>query len=180
MNRCSHIYPTNPPHRCPQPQKPGSQFCLQHQPGEAHQTTMALSDPHIHLPALQVQVGGNHYKGFAIQPMEFAEANGLPPCLTRAIAYIVRHRNKNGKQDLEKASHCIDLAIALYPLTKKHIEKNPPAEWAITPEQYLDANKISGRERVAIIHLLSVFTVGVMGYTYAKVQVDELRREEYR
>lgn len=62
---------------------------------------------------LNTQVGGSHYKGCKIQPIEFIHANNIPFCEANAIKYLCRHRNKNGKQDLEKAKHYIDLLIKL-------------------------------------------------------------------
>lgn len=63
--------------------------------------------------ALDIQVGGNHYKDLKIQPIEFIHANDIPFCEANAIKYLCRHRNKNGKQDLLKAKHYIDLLIQL-------------------------------------------------------------------
>lgn len=62
---------------------------------------------------LDSQVGGNHYKDLKIQPIEFIHANNIPFCEANAIKYLCRWRNKNGKQDLEKARHYIDLLIKL-------------------------------------------------------------------
>jgi len=65
---------------------------------------------------LEKQVGGNHYTGMQIQPMQYSMANGFNPCQHTAIKYISRYKQKNGKQDLEKAIHAIELLIALeYP-----------------------------------------------------------------
>lgn len=65
---------------------------------------------------LEKQVGGNHYKDMAIQPVEFCMKNNLNFCVSSAIKYLCRYKNKNGKQDLEKAKHFIDLLIQLeYP-----------------------------------------------------------------
>lgn len=61
--------------------------------------------------AKEIQVGGNHYKDLKIQPIEYIHANGLNFLEGNVVKYITRHRNKNGKQDLEKAKHCIDLLI---------------------------------------------------------------------
>lgn len=62
---------------------------------------------------LQTQVGGSHYKDLKIQPIEFIHANNIPFCEANAIKYLCRWRNKNGRQDLEKAKHYIDLLIEL-------------------------------------------------------------------
>ena len=66
--------------------------------------------------ALDVQTGGAHYKSKAIQPIEYIHANGLGFCEGNVIKYITRFRDKNGREDLEKARHYLDLLIELeYP-----------------------------------------------------------------
>ena len=60
------------------------------------------------------QVGGGHYKPYAIQPAQFALANGLDYAQSNAIKYIVRHKDKNGVQDLDKAVHYIELLKQYY------------------------------------------------------------------
>lgn len=63
--------------------------------------------------ALDTQVGGNHYKSFKIQPVEFCQINKLDYCTSNVIKYVCRHAFKNGLQDLEKAKHYIDLLIQM-------------------------------------------------------------------
>ena len=60
---------------------------------------------------LDTQIGGDHYKGMKIQPMEYSMANNLDACQHTAIKYITRFRQKGGIEDLEKARHCIDMLI---------------------------------------------------------------------
>ncbi len=68
---------------------------------------------------LNTQVGGNHYKGYKIQPIEYAMANNLNYCQANAIKYTTRYRDKGGKEDLLKAIHNLELLIELeYPSTK--------------------------------------------------------------
>jgi hypothetical protein len=70
------------------------------------------------MSALEEQIGGNHYKDMAIQPIVFCTKNRLGYAESMAIKYLCRHRKKNGKQDLEKAIHCIKLLIEMeYPET---------------------------------------------------------------
>lgn len=58
------------------------------------------------------QVGGNHYKKYAIQPMEYSMKNGLDPLQHTAIKYITRFRDKDDRlKDLEKAKHCIEMLL---------------------------------------------------------------------
>ena len=62
---------------------------------------------------LAVQVGGDHYKKLAIQPIEYIHANKLGFCEGSVIKYVTRWRDKNGIADLEKAKHFIELLIEL-------------------------------------------------------------------
>lgn len=63
--------------------------------------------------ALETQVGGDHYKKKAIQPVEYIHANGLGFCEGNVIKYVTRWRDKNGVKDLEKARHYLDILIQL-------------------------------------------------------------------
>jgi hypothetical protein len=62
---------------------------------------------------LQTQVGGQHYKDMAIQPLEYIHKNGIPFLEGNAIKYLSRWRKKGGIQDLEKARHMVDMLIQL-------------------------------------------------------------------
>lgn len=66
--------------------------------------------------AFSQQVGGTHYQGFSPQPAEWLHRNKVPFLEACAIKYLLRHKAKGGRQDLEKARHYIDLLIAMeYP-----------------------------------------------------------------
>lgn len=65
------------------------------------------------MSALEKQEGGDHYKGLAIQPVEFIHRNGIGFLEGNAIKYLCRWRNKNGIQDLRKAIHYIELLIEM-------------------------------------------------------------------
>lgn len=63
------------------------------------------------MSALDQQVGGSHYKDFAIQPIEYCMKNKLDHCQSNVVKYVTRFREKNGIEDLRKARHYIDLLI---------------------------------------------------------------------
>lgn len=63
--------------------------------------------------ALDTQIGGTHYKGFVIQPVEFIHKNKIGFCEGSSIKYLCRWRDKGGVADLEKAKHFIDLLIEM-------------------------------------------------------------------
>lgn len=67
--------------------------------------------------ALDVQVGGDHYKKLAIQPVEYIYVNRLPFIEGCIVKYASRWREKGGIKDLEKIKHFVDLLIEL---EKKH------------------------------------------------------------
>ena len=62
---------------------------------------------------LDTQQGGSHYKRYKIQPVEFCQKNNLPYCESNVIKYVVRHRDKNGLEDLKKAKHYLELIAQL-------------------------------------------------------------------
>lgn len=66
---------------------------------------------HVGDSALEKQVGGNHYKQFTIQPVEFINANNLSYMQGNVIKYVMRYPFKNGIADLEKAKHYIEMMI---------------------------------------------------------------------
>jgi hypothetical protein len=55
------------------------------------------------------QVGGNHYKDFKIEPIEFIMANNIGYCEGNIIKYICRHQAKGGVQDIDKVIHYCEL-----------------------------------------------------------------------
>lgn len=70
--------------------------------------------------ALEKQVGGTHYKNYAIQPVEFFEKNDIPYIEANVIKYVVRWREKGGIESLDKAIHYIEML--------KEMNKEPKPE----------------------------------------------------
>mgnify|MGYP003345386804 CR=1 FL=1 len=58
---------------------------------------------------LDTQVGGIHYKDFAIQPVEFITKNKLSFLEGCVVKRVCRHRSKNGAEDIRKAIHELEL-----------------------------------------------------------------------
>lgn len=77
--------------------------------------------------SMNEQVGGTHYQHLEIQPAEYCQRNRLSYCESAVVKYVSRHRHKNGRQDLEKAIHCLQMLIAMeYPVD----ELPPQSNWA--------------------------------------------------
>lgn len=122
---------------------------------------------------LDTQVGGDHYKGMRIQPLQFAMLNQWDPCAMNILKYVTRHRSKNGLQDLQKAQHYIALRaellvrgsgfmVAVIPV-QDYITQNqlPPAEAAVITALatwvYLNGTRDQMEVQVALSHLISTY-----------------------
>ena len=64
------------------------------------------------MSALDTQVSGNHYK-MPIQPVEFIYKNNIGYLEGNVIKYTCRHKSKNGKEDILKAIHYLQLILEL-------------------------------------------------------------------
>ena len=117
------------------------------------------------MSAYDKQIGGKHYQNFSIQPSKFVIENELLFPEGNVIKYICRHRFKNGKEDLEKAVHFIEMIIERdYPtipmteeeeyrnagITKEEAEKTYPPKnsWGmIKPPETSNADWIKGYKK---------------------------------
>jgi len=75
------------------------------------------------MSAYKKQIGGKHYIKYKIQPSKFVVENRLLYPEGCVIKYVIRHQDKGGKQDLEKAKHMIDMIIERDYEEKKKKEK---------------------------------------------------------
>ena len=66
------------------------------------------------------QVGGNHYKGKAIQPWDYIVANNLGYLEGNVVKYISRWKEKGGIDDLRKVVHYAEKLIEV--ATKEEIK----------------------------------------------------------
>lgn len=62
---------------------------------------------------LDTQVGGDHYKNLAIQPVEYIFKNNLGYFEGCVIKYVTRWKDKGGLRDLEKAKHYLEMLIEM-------------------------------------------------------------------
>lgn len=63
--------------------------------------------------AIDMQVGGNHYKNMPMQPVELFAKTRCTAFQANIWKYITRYKAKNGKQDIEKCIHYAQLAKEL-------------------------------------------------------------------
>ena len=60
------------------------------------------------------QVGGDQYERCSVQPWEIINGNGLDYWEGTVLKYLLRHRHKNGKEDLLKLQHFLSYMIEHY------------------------------------------------------------------
>lgn len=63
---------------------------------------------------LRTMVGGEHYLGYEIQPLDYIMSNQLGFVEGCVIKYVTRWPRKGGIEDLEKARDVLDKYIARY------------------------------------------------------------------
>jgi hypothetical protein len=63
------------------------------------------------MSALDHQEGGSHYKRHKIQPIDFIYDNQIGFIEGNIIKYVMRHKHKNGLEDLKKALHYLQILI---------------------------------------------------------------------
>lgn len=80
---------------------------------EGHGLDRVIVEKKSDSTALDKQVGGMHYKQYQIQPVEFCQKNGLNAIESSIVKYAVRHRDKGGKEDVEKIIHYAKLLLEL-------------------------------------------------------------------
>lgn len=75
---------------------------------------------------LDTQVGGDHYKKQAIQPIEYIEANNLGSHEANVVKYVSRWKDKNGVEDLKKAKWYLERLIEINTSTKEEDDDSFP------------------------------------------------------
>ena len=63
--------------------------------------------------ANRFQVGGDHYSKHKIQHWDIVQEYGLNYFEGAIVKYVLRHRGKNGVEDLKKARHTLDKLIEI-------------------------------------------------------------------
>lgn len=128
------------------------------------------------MKAFDKQVGGSHYQWLKIQPLEFSIKNNLCPVKANVLKYVIRHRYKNGVQDLDKALDYLEKGIVLgrYLSARDLVPSSVAVEFIIENE----IEKELGEMYVdAIYDLMLAYTVGE--YTRVHTIISEIKKREY-
>lgn len=123
------------------------------------------------MSALDKQVGGNYYKRFKIQPWEFIEKNELSFSEGCIVKYICRYKYKDGKKDLEKIKHYVDLLIELhYPDEVDNKEQDEHGKTCLNP--FLDKQV---RVKLKNGNLISG-TLTEVGYDFISISFNDVEQ----
>lgn len=106
------------------------------------------------MSALETQVGGDHYKKYKLQPVQFAQINGYDTCSSYALKHITRHADKLGRQDIEKAIHYVELRQEL--MSNVNTAHLAPFAPTIPMARYITENNIP-RAEALILDLLDLW-----------------------
>ena len=80
-------------------------------PNERYRDYMKRKDTEDN--ATSKQIGGDHYKDFAIMPIEYITKNKLDFCEGNIVKYISRHKLKGKAEDIRKVIHYAELILKL-------------------------------------------------------------------
>lgn len=134
--------------------------------------------------ALQRQIGGNHYKGFAIQPVQYTHANGLSFLAGCVLKRICRFNQPGGKgrQDLEKAIHELELCLEL---NEQHADEPAPhldcvSKLPISPRRFFKENQLAYWQLDVVVMLTTYNRKGRLDdLTTAKDIILDAIRQHY-
>lgn len=122
--------------------------------------------------SLDVQVGGNHYKGLRMQPAELIATLGLDFFSGNILKYISRYKNKGGLEDLRKAEHYVMLKMDLLP-NEKNVRGDTLYEGLAILGKYCVVNKLSEKVYIILCELLHNNLKGV------QFDLNDLIEREY-
>lgn len=122
--------------------------------------------------SLDIQVGGNHYKGLKMQPAELIAELGLDFFSGNVLKYVSRYKNKGGVEDLRKAEHYVMLKMDLLPEEKSVREDELYAALA-TLGEYCIVNELSEKVYIILRDLLRNDLKGV------QFHINDLIEREY-
>jgi hypothetical protein len=108
-----------------------------------------MNDPDKLTGALDLQVGGNHYKK-GIQPFALSFANNHDGCTHAIQKYMTRHSRKDpekGYQDCQKAHHITGIRLDLIRTFGVSVPLPTPQ---IAIEEYVKANELSLSDAVVV------------------------------
>ena len=117
------------------------------------------------MESLTLQVGGTHYKGLKVEPVQLAVEADLNFFQTSIVKYVSRYKLKNGKEDLCKSIHLAHLGHDLN--APNHCEVVQPLV------KYVRENELSPEIGEILYHTL------LQNWLHVVSLIEKLIEEEY-
>lgn len=134
------------------------------------------------MSALDIQIGGSHYKGFAIQPVEFIHKNRLGFLEGCVIKRVCRFGQPTGKglQDLEKILHELDLLEMFWDADPRPLERLVERLPILVPT-FCDANALEPAQRTVIAAMCmynrrAFKSISKQSLDAARLAIEELKK----
>lgn len=123
----------------------------------------------------EIQVGGDHYQGYDYQPLELIEDLGLSFAEGNILKYVIRFRDKGGKEDLLKA---LDYAKReLLKLLEQKPEKKEVDRKAIGfIVSFVSQDRINDEDRNFILDVAKYLHAGMI-IRVSEVIIDKVKKE---
>ena len=123
--------------------------------------------------ALNVQIGGSHYKNRWVQPIELSMLNGLNACQHSIVKYLTRKKHQD---DLKKAAHFCELWLAVVEKYTLHFPR--PNQLHAEVVAYTQANDMTTEETM-ILELILCYpnSINILQARDMLLLMDKQRRE---
>jgi hypothetical protein len=125
---------------------------------------------------LSTQVGGSHYKNFAIQPIEYIHKNAIGFIAGNIIKRVARYNQPTGKgaEDLLKIIHELDILIDQINKGHEGWVHDRRSDLVIDPLHFCRANNFDS-DQTSIIYWVSLYSAFGNGVADLKQAQDTAR-----
>lgn len=109
------------------------------------------------MSAIDIQVGGDHYKKLKTQPVEFWHANLMGASEGACVKYVSRWRDKDGVKDLRKVRHFLLLIIEDEPYQRLYAAQREAFPFysgmGMRAEEFIESNGLKNQEAGVVRHV---------------------------
>lgn len=131
------------------------------------------------MSANERQIGGDHYKGAAMEHWDFVIKGGLGYLRGCASKYVYRWKDKGGLSDLKKAGHYIEKLQDISETDDREKFKYGAAKAAEVTGEFIQSNGIPSDEATILSFLASDWDLGLAD-SHLKAFIAKLEDEGYQ
>ena len=131
------------------------------------------------MSANERQVGGDHYKGAAMEHWDFVIKSGLGYLRGCTSKYVYRWKDKDGLSDLKKAGHYIEKLLDISETDDREKFKYGAAKAAEVTAEFIRCNDIPSDEATILSFLASDWDLGLAD-SHLRAFITRLEEEGYQ